>query len=56
MLKVIIYEKPFFEGKHVELDSELVALAVEGNEKEESAELETGTLTSIGSIKVKGGM
>uniref|UniRef100_A0A670HXB4 Crystallin beta-gamma domain containing 1 n=1 Tax=Podarcis muralis TaxID=64176 RepID=A0A670HXB4_PODMU len=54
--KVIIYEKPFFEGKHVELDSELVALAVEGNEKEESAELETGTLTSIGSIKVKGGI
>ncbi|CAI5769900.1 Crystallin beta-gamma domain containing 1 [Podarcis lilfordi] len=54
--KVIIYEKPFFEGIHIELDSELAALAVEGNEKEEPAELETGTLTSIGSIKVKGGI
>ncbi|XP_072854350.2 beta/gamma crystallin domain-containing protein 1 [Pogona vitticeps] len=54
--KIIIYEKPFFEGKHIELDSELVALAVEGNEKEESTEIEMGPLTSIGSIKVKGGI
>ncbi|XP_061479481.1 beta/gamma crystallin domain-containing protein 1 isoform X2 [Rhineura floridana] len=54
--KVIIYEKPFFEGKHVELDSELIVLAEEGNKKEESAELETGQLASIGSIKVIGGI
>ncbi|XP_063152894.1 beta/gamma crystallin domain-containing protein 1 [Candoia aspera] len=55
-LKVIVYEKPFFEGKHKELDSELIALAEEGDGTEESKELENGLLTSIGSIKVKGGI
>ncbi|XP_062980908.1 beta/gamma crystallin domain-containing protein 1 [Elgaria multicarinata webbii] len=54
--KVIIYEQPYFEGKHVELDSELVSLAEEGKEKEESTEPENDLLTSIGSIKVKGGV
>ncbi|KAJ7341805.1 hypothetical protein JRQ81_007073 [Phrynocephalus forsythii] len=54
--KVIVYEKPFFEGKHVELDSGLVALAEEGNQTEESIEVGKGLLTSIGSIKVKGGI
>lgn len=56
LLKVIIYEKPFFEGSHIELDSELVALAEEGNKKEEPSELEPKALTSIGSIKVTGGV
>lgn len=55
LLKVIIYEKPFFEGNHIELDSELVALAEEGNNNE-SSELGTEPLTSIGSIKVTGGV
>ncbi|XP_070589394.1 beta/gamma crystallin domain-containing protein 1 isoform X2 [Erythrolamprus reginae] len=54
--KVIVYEKPFFEGKHIELDSELTALAKEGDRTEESEELENEQLTSIGSIKVKGGI
>ncbi|XP_026582448.1 beta/gamma crystallin domain-containing protein 1 isoform X1 [Pseudonaja textilis] len=54
--KVIVYEKPFFEGKHIELDSELTALAKEGDRTEESEELENELLTSIGSIKVKGGI
>ncbi|KAL7987865.1 hypothetical protein Chor_006784, partial [Crotalus horridus] len=54
--KVIVYEKPFFEGKRIELDSELTALAMEGNSTEESEELENELLTSIGSIKVKGGI
>ncbi|XP_042309139.1 beta/gamma crystallin domain-containing protein 1 [Sceloporus undulatus] len=54
--KVIIYEKPFFEGDHIELDSEILALAEEGNQKDESAELGKGLLTSIGSIKVKRGV
>ncbi|KAH0622186.1 hypothetical protein JD844_024278, partial [Phrynosoma platyrhinos] len=53
--KVIIYEKPFFEGNHIELDSKLVALAEEGNQVDES-ELGKVLLTSIGSIKVKGGV
>ncbi|KAJ6660241.1 hypothetical protein lerEdw1_017941 [Lerista edwardsae] len=53
--KVIIYEKPFFEGNLIELESELVALAEEGNNKE-SSELGTEPLTSIGSIKVTGGV
>ncbi|XP_060545096.1 beta/gamma crystallin domain-containing protein 1 isoform X1 [Pantherophis guttatus] len=54
--KVIVYEKPFFEGKHIELDSELTALAKEGDRTEESEELENELLTSIGSIKVKAGI
>ncbi|XP_053144366.1 beta/gamma crystallin domain-containing protein 1 isoform X2 [Hemicordylus capensis] len=54
--KVIVYEKPFFDGNHIELDSELVALAEEEDKKEESAELETRPLASIGSIKVTGGV
>ncbi|KAG8123981.1 hypothetical protein E2320_019320 [Naja naja] len=54
--KVIVYEKPFFEGKHIELDSELTVLAKEGERTEESEELENELLTSIGSIKVKGGI
>ncbi|KAF7253268.1 Beta/gamma crystallin domain-containing protein 1 [Varanus komodoensis] len=54
--KVIIYEKPFFEGKHIELDSELHSLAEEGQQKEESTDLKSDLLTSIGSIKVKGGV
>ncbi|KAM6459494.1 beta/gamma crystallin domain-containing protein 1 isoform 2-T2 [Liasis olivaceus] len=54
--KVIVYEKPFFEGKHIELDSELIALAEEGDQTEESKESDNGLLTSIGSIKVKGGI
>uniref|UniRef100_A0A8C6VFA0 Crystallin beta-gamma domain containing 1 n=1 Tax=Naja naja TaxID=35670 RepID=A0A8C6VFA0_NAJNA len=53
---VIVYEKPFFEGKHIELDSELTVLAKEGERTEESEELENELLTSIGSIKVKGGI
>ncbi|XP_066466426.1 beta/gamma crystallin domain-containing protein 1 [Tiliqua scincoides] len=54
--KVIIYEKPFFEGNHIELDSELVALSEGGNKKEGPSELEPKPLTSIGSIKVIGGV
>nr|XP_060609093.1 beta/gamma crystallin domain-containing protein 1 isoform X1 [Anolis sagrei ordinatus] len=53
--KIIIYEKPFFEGKHIEHDSKLIALTEEGKQKDESAVLGKG-LTSIGSIKVKEGV
>uniref|UniRef100_A0A8D0C4H0 Crystallin beta-gamma domain containing 1 n=1 Tax=Salvator merianae TaxID=96440 RepID=A0A8D0C4H0_SALMN len=54
--KVIIYEKPFFEGRHVELDSGLEALPEGENQKEDSAELGVQPFTSVGSIKVKGGI
>ncbi|NXA45367.1 CRBG1 protein, partial [Nothocercus julius] len=50
-LKVIIYEKPFFEGRHMEIESEILML----NEKE----LEEKTvlpLPSVGSMKVLGGV
>ncbi|XP_062836218.1 beta/gamma crystallin domain-containing protein 1 isoform X3 [Anolis carolinensis] len=53
--KIIIYEKPFFEGEHIEHDSKLIALTEEGKHKDESAVLGKG-LTSIGSIKVKEGV
>uniref|UniRef100_A0A8C6Z4A6 Crystallin beta-gamma domain containing 1 n=1 Tax=Nothoprocta perdicaria TaxID=30464 RepID=A0A8C6Z4A6_NOTPE len=49
--KVIVYEKPFFEGRHVEIESEILML----NDKE----LEEKTvlpLASVGSMKVLGGV
>lgn len=52
---MIIYEKPFFEGNHIELDTELAALAKEGNQ-EKGSQMKKLLLTSIGSMKVTGGM
>ncbi|NWX86746.1 CRBG1 protein, partial [Nothoprocta ornata] len=49
--QVIVYEKPFFEGRHVEIESEILML----NDKE----LEEKTvlpLASVGSMKVLGGV
>ncbi|NXA38478.1 CRBG1 protein, partial [Eudromia elegans] len=49
--QVIIYEKPFFEGRHMEIESEILML----NDKE----LEEKTvlpLASVGSMKVLGGV
>lgn len=62
MLKVIIYEKPFFKGNCIELDSELGVLAEKENQDDDDddddgdADLKTGLLTTMGSIKVMGGL
>ncbi|XP_074166270.1 beta/gamma crystallin domain-containing protein 1 isoform X1 [Sminthopsis crassicaudata] len=53
--KVIIYEKPFFEGKCVELETEMCDFIIEGDETEEVEE-DNLPLKSIGSIKVLGGI
>uniref|UniRef100_A0A8C3J9H9 Crystallin beta-gamma domain containing 1 n=1 Tax=Calidris pygmaea TaxID=425635 RepID=A0A8C3J9H9_9CHAR len=49
--KVIIYEKPFFEGKHVEIESEIFML-----DDKESGEKTRLPFTSVGSMKVLGGI
>ncbi|XP_013804465.2 beta/gamma crystallin domain-containing protein 1 [Apteryx mantelli] len=49
--KVIIYEKPFFEGRHVEIESEMFMLS--DKELEEKTVL---PLASVGSMKVLGGV
>ncbi|XP_008939233.1 PREDICTED: absent in melanoma 1 protein [Merops nubicus] len=49
--KVIVYEKPFFEGRHVEVESEVLTL--DDKASEEKARL---PLSSIGSMKVLGGI
>ncbi|XP_051469052.1 beta/gamma crystallin domain-containing protein 1 [Apus apus] len=49
--KIIIYEKPSFEGKHVEIESEIFMLG--DKESEEKRRL---PLTSVGSMKVLGGV
>ncbi|EMP28998.1 Absent in melanoma 1 protein [Chelonia mydas] len=54
--KVIIYEKPFFEGKHMKLESEILTLIEEEKQKEESGENKTLPLRSVGSIKVLEGI
>nr|XP_032639485.1 beta/gamma crystallin domain-containing protein 1 isoform X2 [Chelonoidis abingdonii] len=54
--KVIIYEKPFFEGKPMKLESEILTLIEEEKQKEESGENKTLPLISVGSIKVLEGV
>ncbi|XP_037989123.1 beta/gamma crystallin domain-containing protein 1 isoform X2 [Motacilla alba alba] len=49
--KVIVYEKPFFEGRHVEIESEVFML--DDKESEDKTRL---PLTSVGSLKVLGGV
>lgn len=50
-LQVIVYEKPFFDGRHVEIESEIFML--DDKESEDKTRL---PLTSVGSMKVLGGM
>ncbi|XP_074043370.1 beta/gamma crystallin domain-containing protein 1 isoform X2 [Macrotis lagotis] len=52
--KVIIYEKPFFEGKCMELETEMCNI-IDGDETEEAGE-DNLSLKSVGSIKVLGGI
>ncbi|XP_063245802.1 beta/gamma crystallin domain-containing protein 1 isoform X2 [Prinia subflava] len=49
--KVIVYEKPFFEGRHVEIESEIFML-----DEKESEDKTRLPLTSVGSVKVQGGV
>ncbi|NXN19910.1 CRBG1 protein, partial [Indicator maculatus] len=50
-LQVIVYEKPLFEGRHVEIESEILML--DDKELEEKTRL---PLASVGSLKVLGGV
>lgn len=51
LLQIIIYEKPLFEGRHVEIESEIFML--DDKESEEKTRL---PLKSVGSMKVLGGV
>lgn len=50
-VQVIVYEKPFFKGRHVEIESEIIML--DDKESEEKTRLQ---LPSVGSMKVLGGV
>nr|XP_031536040.1 beta/gamma crystallin domain-containing protein 1 isoform X2 [Vicugna pacos] len=54
--KVIIYEKPFFEGKRMELETEMCSFIMEGGETEETTEDERLPFASVGSMKVLRGI
>ncbi|XP_060046663.1 beta/gamma crystallin domain-containing protein 1 isoform X2 [Erinaceus europaeus] len=53
--KVVIYEKPFFEGRCVELETEMYSFT-EGEEAEEAAKDERLPFPSVGSMKVLRGV
>lgn len=52
LLQVVIYEKPFFEGKCMELETEMYNFTVEGAGTEEGSGDECLPFTSVGSMKV----
>lgn len=52
----MIYEKPFFEGKSMELETEMYSFVMERSETEETTGDECVPLTSVGSMKVLRGM
>lgn len=54
--KIIIYEEPFFTGKHMTLASEILSLTEEEKEKEESGETKALPFSSVGSVKVLEGI
>ncbi|XP_007939030.1 beta/gamma crystallin domain-containing protein 1 [Orycteropus afer afer] len=53
--KAIVYEKPFFEGRCVELETEMWSFLTEGGETE-TTEDDGLPLTSVGSVKVLRGI
>ncbi|MGH0131939.1 UNVERIFIED_CONTAM: hypothetical protein FKN15_015741 [Acipenser sinensis] len=53
--KAIVYEKPFFEGKHLEIDSDAFSFS-EGDDNEDCATCWVKKLGSVGSIKVLRGI
>ncbi|XP_032131022.1 beta/gamma crystallin domain-containing protein 1 isoform X1 [Sapajus apella] len=54
--KVVIYEKPFFEGKCMELETEMCSFVMEGGETEEATGGDHLPFTSVGSMKVLRGI
>ncbi|XP_040839775.1 beta/gamma crystallin domain-containing protein 1 [Ochotona curzoniae] len=54
--KVIIYEKPFFEGKCVELETEMCSILTEEGETGETTGDDCLPLASVGSMKVLRGI
>ncbi|OWK01336.1 hypothetical protein Celaphus_00018902 [Cervus elaphus hippelaphus] len=54
--KVVIYEKPFFEGKCMELETEMGRFITEGGETEEATGDEHLSFISVGSMKVLRGI
>lgn len=54
--QVIIYEKPFFEGKCVELETEMCSILTEEGETGETTGDDCLPLASVGSMKVLRGM
>ncbi|XP_027630914.1 beta/gamma crystallin domain-containing protein 1 [Tupaia chinensis] len=54
--KVVIYEKPSFEGKCMALETEMCSLIMEGEENEETAGDDRLPFPSVGSMKVLRGI
>ncbi|KAB0350303.1 hypothetical protein FD754_015160, partial [Muntiacus muntjak] len=54
--KVVVYEKPFFEGKCMELETEMGRFIMEGGETEETTGDEHLSFISVGSVKVLRGI
>lgn len=56
LLQVVIYEKPSFEGRCMELETEMCSFIMEGGETEETTGNNHLPFTSVGSMKVLRGM
>ncbi|XP_037698193.1 beta/gamma crystallin domain-containing protein 1 [Choloepus didactylus] len=54
--KAVIYEKPFFEGKCMELETEMYSFILEGGETDETSADDCLPFTSVGSMKVLRGI
>ncbi|XP_051020576.1 beta/gamma crystallin domain-containing protein 1 isoform X2 [Acomys russatus] len=54
--KVVIYEKPSFEGRCMELEAEMCSFITEGGETEEATGGDCLPFTSVGSMKVLRGV
>ncbi|XP_003781619.1 beta/gamma crystallin domain-containing protein 1 [Otolemur garnettii] len=54
--KVVVYEKPFFEGRCMELETDLCSFVTDGGETEETAGDGRLPFTSVGSMKVLRGI
>ncbi|KAM8726378.1 uncharacterized protein AB9X84_002820 isoform 2-T2 [Acanthopagrus schlegelii] len=56
-VKAVAYEKPGFEGSHVEIDSDVFGFCEsEGGISAEGADLDSKKLKSVGSLKIIGGL
>ncbi|XP_042201126.1 beta/gamma crystallin domain-containing protein 1-like [Callorhinchus milii] len=54
--KIIVYEKPFFEGKQMELETDVFCFIGEAERDKESTLCQTYHFETVGSIKVLGGL